>query len=337
MKSIEAFSLLAVMVGFGGCYQSHRLADAGVRRDTAVARDTSVAPDTSVAMDAGCRRVATGLPNAACPSGPQIPDPEGLLGACCYRTSNARCLDGPQFRMAALSVTEPSTLANPVVRSALNQAMDEERFNWLLSVSIEGSRVSVEAGNGLRNPDPTFSFSDGDASPPGDPNRWDPPLPWEGMLVGENLTTSAWGRPMRVAVLDDIAGHAMFELPLTAFEITHMSMTEGRSCVGARESRSYTTMDGSFVAYIEVLEADLTPVTLPPINTSLCNFIRGAFSATAPCTTVDATTWAAPPNARCEGGTCNMDCTPNAALSNPTACNAWRLSGGFAAQGVTIR
>jgi len=101
-------------------------------------------------------------------------------------------------------------------------------------------------------------------------------------------------------------------------------------------SRSYSTTDASIQTFVTIADAQAGVVDLPPINTSLCNFVRGASAASGDCMDVDPATWTVQPDARCEAGSCTETCTPGTELTNTSTCNAWKLLGGFAAQGVTI-
>jgi len=264
------------------------------------------------------------------------------MGLCCYRTSNAARHDAPQYRIAALDILQPITLGSVLIRGLMNGAIDEERFNWLFSVTgaAADGDVTLETGFGKRNADATFSFASGDATAPGDANRWDPQT-LTGTLAGESISAPALAGTFTVAMLN-ADGSVALELPLQAFEVVNMSMTEMRSCLGNRRSRSYCTDDASLQAFITIGDAQAGVVDLPPINTSLSNFIRGKFSYTGDCMTdTDPTTgppagWTVPPDARCAGGICTETCTPGADLSDASTCNAWKVLADFAGQGVTI-
>jgi len=331
MKKIYWLLALSAVAGFAmGCGD-----------DSTPATDSGTPADTSVAdsgpTDGGPTDGATDGGTPLCPSGDTIPDETGLMGVCCYRTSNADRLDAPEFRIAGLAISEPGTLASTIVKSAVNMAIDEERFNWLFSVAgaTADGDVTLKTGFGSRNSDATFSFANGDAPAPGDVNRWDPQT-FMGTLTGESISAPALTSPFTVPILTADGTGVVLELPLQAFEVVNMTMSENRTCVGTRGARSYTTMDASLQTFITIADAQAGIVDLPPINTSLCNFIRGAASATGDCRDVDPATWTVMPNARCEAGVCTEACTPGTDLTAGGTCNAWKLLGGFAAHGVTI-
>ncbi len=275
--------------------------------------------------------VDTGGETAMCPSGMSIPDPEGLMGACCARMSNEGRTDAPEFRVSGLRILEPATLSAGLVRSALQDALDEERFNWLIRVGNAGADgdVMIETGFGSRNADATYAFASGAAPAPGDPNRWDP-LTVTGTLAGEGLSAPAITDTFTVPILEDDGVAVVLELPLQAFELVSATMSESRTCIGLRNGSVYGTDDGSLQTYITVEDAMAGNVELPPINTSLCNFIAGMASEMGPCTDIAQGEWPVPPNALCTDGTCTDTCDP------ASDCNAWRVSGGFSAHGVEI-
>lgn len=266
-----------------------------------------------------------------CPSGDTIPDEEGLMGACCYRASNADRQDAPEFRVSALRIQEPATLSASLVRAALTQALDEERFNWLIRITgadADGD-ITIETGFGQRNADATFSFTNGGAPAPGDPNRWDP-LTVTGTLTGESITAPPISETFTVPILEADGSAVVLELPLRSFELECSEMTDSRNCIGQRDGRVYQTSHGHLKTYVTITDAMSGRVSIPPIDTTLCNFIAGMPSNMGACTDMPQGDWPNPPNARCEGGSCTESCDP------ATDCNAWRISGGFAAHGVEI-
>ncbi len=334
MKKIYWLLALTAIAGFAmGCGD-----DSGNTPDSSTpdsgATDSGTTPDGS-AGDSGVATGCTPPPSTVCPAG--APDATGLMGACCYRTSNADRLDAPQFRVAALTITQPGTLASPIVRGAVNQAIDEERFNWLFAVTgaAADGEVTLKTGFGSRSADATFSFANGDAPAPGDATRWDPQS-FTGTLAGELITAPALAGAFTVPILSADGTSVVLELPLQAFQIVGMSMSEMRSCVGNRGGRSYCSKDADLQTFITISDAQAGMVDLPPINTSLCNFIRGDTSATGDCMDVDPATWVVKPDARCDAGVCTETCTPGTDLTAAGTCNAWKLLGGFAAHGVTI-
>lgn len=265
-----------------------------------------------------------------CPSGDNIPDEEGLMGACCYRVSNADRLANPEFRVSALRITEPTSLSSALVRGALNDAIDEERFNWLIRVGgaeMDGA-ITVETGYGERNMDATFAFTMGGAPAPGDPDRWNP-LTADATLAGETITADALSGAFTVPIFEDDLETLSLELPLQAFELQMANMSEDRSCIGLRDGRVYQTSEGTIRTYITIADAMAGRVVIPPIDTTLCNFVAGMAASSDPCTDTPRADWPVPPNALCEDGVCTETC-------DVADCNAWRIAGGFGAHGVEI-
>lgn len=288
--------------------------------------------DTGPGEDSGPGGMCDNTPAAMAAD---CPDGAGTVGACCARVSNESRSDAPEYRVSGLRILEPATLSAGLVRSALQDALDEERFNWLIRVTGAGADgdVSIETGFGTANGDDTYSFTSGAAPAPGDPNRWDPQTVM-GTLSGEEIIAPALTSTFTVPILEDDGVAVVLELPLQAFELNCAAMTDSRTCIGQRNGTVYQTEHGSLQTYITVEDAMAGNVSIPPIDTSLCNFIAGMAAEAGPCTDVAQADWPTQPNAICSAGTC-MDADDGAC--DPAAdCNAWRVSGGFAAQGVEI-
>lgn len=309
-----------------GCGDDSPAMDSSVPDATADAT-ADAAPDGST----GSCMPSVGTGTANCPE--LAPDFAELMGSCCWRSSNATQLDTATFRIAALKIEEPASLANTIVGQALNSALDEERFNWLISISgaaADGS-IEVTTGFGERNADNTFSYLSGTAPAPGDVNRWDA-VTTAADLEGECFSAAPIANAFTVPILEDDGVAVVLELPLQAFELVNMSMNEDRSCVGVRRPASYSTDDAEINTYITIADAMNGQVELPPISTSLCNFIAGMTSETLPCNdpSLPQADWPVPPNAVCTAGACSDTCDV------ATECNAWRIRGGFAAHGIAI-
>ncbi|MEM9067018.1 MAG: hypothetical protein AAGE52_00890 [Myxococcota bacterium] len=296
--------------------------------------DSGPGVDSGGGTDAGggglCEAEPASNP-ATCPSGAAIPDEDGLMGACCARVSNADRTAAPEFRISALRIQEPATLSASLVRSALAAALDEERFNWL--IRLEGAEadgpVTITTGFGQRNADATFAFTDGTAPAPGDPNRWNA-MSVEGTLAGEEITAPPIADTFTVPILEDDGVAVVLELPLRAFTVSCTVMSEDRTCIGLRDGNVYRTGAGNLTTYVTIEDAMMGRVAIPPIDTTLCNFVAGMASNEGLCTDVPQADWPTPPNAVCTGGTCSDTCDV------ASECNAWRISGGFAAHGVEI-
>ena len=293
--------------------------DGGGGTDAAVAEDSGVAPPK-------------------CPSGDLIPDDDGLMGACCYRVSNADRTDNPEYRLSALSISKPESISGPI-RNALTKAIDEERFNWLLRVQNAGAdgAITLQTGFGKRNnSDVTFSFANGDApcidpevtECPDEVNRWDP-LNIDATLTGESFSAPTVEGEFTVPILENDGVAVVLELPLRSFTVNMATMSEERSCIGRRIGNSYNTDDGSLQAYVTVADAAAGMVEVPPISTSLCNVLAGRPVANDECTDVPKSEWPVPADAFCD----NTGCVDTCEVAD---CNAWKILGGFTAHGVEI-
>ncbi|MBX3250467.1 MAG: hypothetical protein KF901_25045 [Myxococcales bacterium] len=311
------FACLAVAgLGLGGCGDD----------DDTVPVDGG--GETDAGMDGGETPEGCPPPTAA----PNCGDMGGQMGACCYRASNATRQDAPEYRMAQLRLSEPRSLSNAIILNILNQAIEEERFNWLIRVTgadADGA-VTITTGFGRGNADGTFTFADGDAPGPEDPNRWDPQM-LEGTLTGETVTTGSLNEVFAVPVLNTDGTEVILELPLRGFRVIGATMSEERSCIGNRSGNAYCSRDGTVETFIAVEDADGI-VNQPPVVARLCWLLSGDLGAgEVECASRPRSEWTIPPNALCDGGNCTTGaCDPL------TDCNAWRVVGGFSAHGVNI-
>ncbi len=75
--------------------------------------------------------------------------------------TNSDRTTAPEYRVNALRILEPASLSGALFRGAFQQALDEERFNWLIRLEGAGADgdVTVTTGFGARNADATFAFS----------------------------------------------------------------------------------------------------------------------------------------------------------------------------------
>jgi len=311
--------------------------------------------DTGAVADAG---TDTGPVMAMCPM--NAPAPDNQDGPCCSRASNADRLAAPELRVAALKLTAPQgTLTNALILNVLATAFDKEDFNWIFQLegapeSGTGSAV-VRTGYGVRD-DATghFTFASGNATPPGDADRWNA-IELDGTVVDNGFTTTAHHALMTIPIFDpDSATPEIpsLELPLYDLEVLSAPMSDDRTCIGSRGTSAFvTTSGGRLRAYIQVDDSRSLMVTMGTlISTKLCSLIAGAVFMEAPgdtpyCDGTAQADWTAKPDSLCgaEG------CAKNASASSPDvcdptgaaggalpACNAWQLLGEFAAQGVEI-
>lgn len=304
MKRVEWLCVLALMSGLAvGCGDD----------------DTGM-----TGMDTGPGGDDTGPGEVNCPT--SAPDVDSMMGACCYRSENDSA--NPNFRVSGLMIESPRSLASPIVRSLLASNLDGETFNWLIEITgaAADGEITVRTGYGERNADSTFSFTEGSAPGPGDPNRWDP-LSVMANLSGELVTAPPIDGVFSVPVLDEETGEPFLELPLQAFELLGATMSNDRNCVGERTGARYDTSMGMIRTYITIEDAQMAMIG-DPLNTDLCTFTAGILSGT--CADNDQADWPVQPDAQCTGGTCTDAC------DGATTCNAWTITGGFSAQSVTI-
>jgi hypothetical protein len=269
-----------------------------------------------------------------CPT--TAPMREEMMGACCFRTSNADRLDMPELRLAGVRITAPGSLSSPIVAGLLSAAFDAELFNWLLRFEVTGTDVTVTTGYGQRNADGTFSFTMGAAPAPGPTDRWDP-VTAMGTIAGETITVPALNGTITTPVFQEDGTTLQLELPIRNLELEMATLTAERSCIGRRAASGYVTSDGALSGYITVEDADAGMLMVgETVNTTLCMFTAGLTGDEfmgMTCADVSRDMWpmANRPDSLCDGTGCTQgSCDP------ATDCNAWRIEAGFAAQGVTV-
>jgi hypothetical protein len=310
--SFESCLALAAAIGIGACGD-----DGGALPDSGAA---DAAPGDAGAQDR-CENLRESVQFA----------PEQLSGPCCARTDNDPA--NPTFRVGGLAIESPGTLANVTVRILLASALDEERFNWGIELQDAGTDGSLQIRTGFVRPDGdgSYSFAMDDAPEPGDAARWNPAT-LSATLSGEVLSTAPASDAITVPLFT-LEGELDTELPLSNLELTMATMSENRNCIGSRGSRSWDTEDAELVAYIPVEEAKAAMVNIDPINTTLCKLIASLPRDDArPCDEIPRSEWESTPDSLCNAeGSCSVGgCDP---LED---CNAWQLSGGFAAHSVRL-
>ncbi len=315
--------------------------------------------DSSPPSDGGTdATVDSAPPMGTCP----VPDEQ--MGPCCYYASNAESLDHPALRVAGVQITTPPSLATIIVTTLLVDSLDRELFNWLIDTEISGTDANITTGYGIKNADGTFSFTMGTAPGPGDANRWDP-ISISGSIAGEVVSAPVVSETLTVPVLDQDGMNVTLELPLRNMTIEMATLSEDRSCIGQRlPGNRWTSTDGLLTAFITVEDADAGILDVPDamIHQSLCTFIANMPATAGDCTmptdcpmgytcNTDSKcarpdncldtpqnddTWSAKPDALCDTAGCTQDPGDGSVCDPATTCNAWFISAGFAAQGVTI-
>jgi hypothetical protein len=257
------------------------------------------------------------------------------MGACCYRQSNVDRQAAPEFRISRLRLDGPGILGTTLVFNLLRESLNEELFNWLIrmeNASADGP-VTITTGFGHRNADSSFTFADGTAPAPGDADRWNPGTA-TGTLTGETLTDAALEQLVSVPILKPDSTDLQLELPLQALVLTSMTMDDDRNCVGLYNGE-YDTMQGRLYTFITLEDALIAMVDSPPIVATLCNLLAGSPAGGDRCGTAPRSEWDTPPNSLCDDMGCTED-PGDESICTMDTCNAWQLSGGFAAHGVEI-
>ena len=294
-------------------------------------------------IDAGCPAIpalpeGTRPTSVTCPTDVGTPAPDEQMGTCCYRNSNAAQLDAPEMRFTFLDIVAPigSPLSSMTVRRVLNEAMQQETFNWLYRVEGAGAdgTVNITTGFGRRQADGTYAFSSGAAE--GDPDEWCP-VALDATLAGETLTSGTLDGAITVPIFDDAGVVVQVELTLRNVAIDTSTWGEDRSCVGWKVARPFTYQPAAILSgYIEVEPARTGIIMTPGVETSVCAALAGSLSLTY-CEDNAQTDWMIKPDSLCDATGCRSNTPCMADVCDPaTECNAWRLVAHFAAAGVDI-
>lgn len=315
--SAIGFALLLVLTGALGC-DGNGGGDAGP-------------PDSG--------RADVPAPMAMCPT-TDTPAPEEQMLPCCYRYDQAGQQDAPEMRLTYLRLVAPegSTLTSMTLATILNQAMQEETFNWLFRV--EGADadgpVNIITGFGRREAGGTYAFSSGAAG--GDPATWCP-VDIPATLTGDTVESEPLDGSITVPIFDEDNVTVQLELQLRQVQITESTWSEDRNCVGVRGLRPYTYEPaGTLTAFIEVEPARSGMIAVPPIETTVCAAIAGTSLGNAEyCETTPQSEWATKPDSLCDATGCRLNPPGTTTVCDPsTTCNAWQLVANYAAAGVDI-
>jgi hypothetical protein len=273
-----------------------------------------------------------------CPSSGVTGDP-GVMGACCYRRSQADQHDAPELRLRYIEIVEPpdpSPLHGTIVGGVLNTALQEETFHWLFR--SEGAEtdgpITITTGFGRRNADWTYSFSTGAAG--GDPDTY-LPVTIPATLTGESITSGVITDPLTVPIFDEAGEVVQIELILHSIQVLSTTLSEDRSCIDALAARGTFSTAASLSGYIRVDEAIDGVIMLSGITASLCGVVAGSVTSATYCTDNAQGTWMVNPNSLCDAaGLCHRDGEAGVDCDPATTCNAWYLEANFASHGIDI-
>jgi hypothetical protein len=327
-----SLALCGLVVGCGGDGDTDAGVDAGMSADAGCPEFAQLC----VEGDDGCTRPAT----VECPT-TGAPAPEEFDGTCCYRTSNAEATRNaaPELKLNYLEIVAPvgSPLETRTLRAVLNEAMQEETFNWL--VRVDGADadgpVTITTGFGRRQTDGTYQFSNGMAP---DMATWCP-VTLEGTLTGETVTTGALDGAIVVPVFDEL-DPTMLQVELTLRQLTIEQSTwgEDRSCIGWFVRTLSYVPQGTLSAFIEVEPSREAMINVGTVSTTVCGAVAGSLNdPTGAYCDQPQSEWQTPPDSLCDATGCqaNSDCMSD--VCDPlTNCNAWHLVAHFAAAGVDI-
>ena len=279
--------------------------------------------------------------------------PDDPMGTCCWRDSNADNLDAPEYRLTFIDIVGPAgaPLASTTVRRVLNEALQEETFNWLIRVenaSADGT-VNIVTGFGRHQADGTYEFSQGSASTNpvsgvADSDAWCP-VEIPATLAGDVVNSDPIAGSITVPIFDDAGVDVQIELTLRNIAIEQSTWGEDRSCIGWKAAQPFTYFPQAVLSgYVEVEPSRAQVIMTPGVETNVCAALAGSLSLTY-CDDNPQSAWMIKPDSFCDasGCTANPECvTPT--VCNPDGsdagglpgCNAWRFVAHFAAAGVDI-
>lgn len=275
----------------------------------------------------------------SCPT-EATPAPDEQMGSCCWRNSNAGQLGTPELRLSYIDIVGPagSPLSSGTVRRVLNEAVQEETFNWLIrteGADADGD-VTITTGFGRRTADGTYEFSQGSGGAEGDPDAWCP-VTIPASLAGETVTSNPIDGSITVPIFDEAGVEVQVELTLRNVAIETATFGEDRSCVGWQVSRPFTYHpEGLLTGYVEVEPSRTGTINTPGVMTTVCSALAGSLSLTY-CEDTPQAEWAIKPDALCDASGCQANTACGDDVCDPaTECNAWRFVAHFAANGVDI-
>lgn len=284
-----------------------------------------------------------------CPEGADTPpDPEGISLPCCARSSNADRLGDVQLRLTSVRFTAPDSVnpdtAGPLTNSLLQQAIDQERFNWTLRIQDDGGAVTVQAGGGIRQDGGALAFANGNATTPmgdnpllADPSRWDPSTT-PGEYTGNTFMQTEPAGFTSVPVFN-VEGNVLLEFPLQSTSFT-LELDDTRTCAGVRRNdfsgikfEAAGTLE-TFTRVEDTVGFEVNQPPLPP-GTQLCA-ILGQFGPplglTSPCDPNERSAWGVLPDSVCDETGCTLG-----GCDGMTTCNAWRVAANISAAAYDIQ
>lgn len=351
MRSFEFWTLACTCAMAGavlfavGCDDGNGEADAGSDAGEACLMVPELANDEADRPDPS---------EVTCPDDDTVPAPAEQMGSCCWRYNNEPDQhDTPEFRLTYIEIVGPpgSPLSSRTVRTVLNEAVQEEGFNWLIRVEDAGADgpVNIVTGFGRRQPDGTYQFSEGSASSnpvTGDPDsdEWCP-VEVPATLTGDVITSDPIDGSITVPVFNEEETEVQIELTLRNIAVEQGTWGEDRSCIGWNVSRPLTYAPQAVLSgYVEVEPSRTQVIMTTGVETNVCAALAGALSLTY-CEDNPQSEWAIQPDSYCDA----TGCTANEECAEPTVCNpdggdagglpgcnAWRFVAQFAAAGVDI-
>lgn len=183
-----------------------------------------------------------------CP--PNTSTPASIASHCCQNVFEQP--SQPAYRLTALRMTTPPIFGGSQVSSTNRDAIEDDRYNWVMSVSSkEDGDVVITSGLGLQNADGSFQLVGGEFELGGE--TWNEDGAWDPHLIPATLITNDDGSRKLSYKGQYIPDGRSFELPMWGpgydFTMLVLSMSGLEMTINLSEDLlcgGYLTGPGSF-------------------------------------------------------------------------------------------
>jgi hypothetical protein len=187
--------------------------------------------------------------------------PPGVSGEHCCQNVMEQSAQ-PAYRLTGLQMTTPALFRNGSVSSTNRAAIEDDRYNWVMSVSgKEDGDVTITSGLGLQNVDGSYQLVDGGFELGG--SAWNEDGEWDPHLIPASLTTNPDGtrklsykgqyvpkdRPFELPMWGTDYDFTMLVLSMSGIEMT-IDLSEDLLCGGYLTGPAAFDMIGSLTAYL---------------------------------------------------------------------------------------
>ncbi len=296
---------------------------------TAACGGSDGTPDATVPTDAASGNDAVSTDGSACGV---TPGPAGVMSGCytefdcspvCPTGHVANSATTPNFRITAIKVTAPATLASAPVNNLLNGFLSSRAFLWGVSFNFTSNIFRtgpldpqmVTAGpTNLGHLGDTYKYFDHNAPTTGGTlaTRWDPATSMVSLMGNTATVSPMLAAPIRLPIFTTTFA-VVTELPLNNAVMHGVVLSADRGCIGVARTDSTTanlfnecsgsawyTEDPTTMTPYGVLEADISVadaenIPVQGFNNDLCSVISGQLATPHACTTVPQAMWPTQP------------------------------------------